>query len=159
MKETATPEHKPVIVVEHYEKVDGRLVSNLGAKGLSLGLTQWDDRRKVNISAKVWENTGEKCSVQSEELPLHRVLDLSILICRSLEYFQEAYRHEHLYDPQEPVIDRIALQGSAMTVGVCIDDESIDESIQLLSQALQENDEMNSERLRALAKILKDMGY
>ncbi|MGX1830888.1 DUF6530 family protein [Paenibacillus taichungensis] len=159
MKETVAPEHKPVVVAEHYEKVDGRLASNLGAKGLSLGLTQWGDRGKVNISAKTWENTGEKCSMQSEELPLHRVFDLSILICKSLEYFQEAYRHEHLYDPQEPVIDRIALQGNAMTVGVCIDDESINENIELFSQALQDNDEMNSERLRALAKILKDMGY
>lgn len=53
--------------------------------------------------------------MQSEELPLHRVLDLSILICSSLDHFQEAYRHD--------------------------------------------DDEMNSERLRTLAKILKDMGY
>jgi len=159
MKDAVALEHKPVVVVKHYEKVDGRLASNLGAKALSLGLAQWDDRGKVNISAKVWENTGEKCSVQSEELPLHRVLDLSILICRSLDHFQEAYRHEHLYDPQEPVIDRIALQGNAMTLGVSIDDESMNKNIQLFSQALQDDDEMNSERLRTLTKILKDMGY
>lgn len=46
-----------------------------------------------------------------------------------------------------------------MTVGISIDDESMNENIQLFSQALQDDDEMNSERLRTLAKILKDMGY
>lgn len=46
-------------------------------KGLSLGLAQWNDRGKVDISAKVWRYTGEKWSRQSEELPLHRVLDLA----------------------------------------------------------------------------------
>lgn len=53
MKEAVAPEHKPVVVVEDFEKVDGRLVSSLGAKGLSLGLAQWDDRGKVNISVRL----------------------------------------------------------------------------------------------------------
>ncbi|MFE6076260.1 DUF6530 family protein [Paenibacillus sp. NPDC057886] len=34
MKEAVALEHKPVVVVEHDEKVDGRLASNVGAKGL-----------------------------------------------------------------------------------------------------------------------------
>mgnify|MGYP003611816194 CR=1 FL=1 len=67
--------HKPVIVSEDYDKVDGRNHSS-DAKGLSLGLAQWNDRGKVDISAKVWRHTGGKWSRQSEELPLHRVLDL-----------------------------------------------------------------------------------
>lgn len=46
-----------------------------------------------------------------------------------------------------------------MTMGISIDDESMNENIQLFSQALQDDDEMNSERLRTLTKILKDMGY
>ena len=74
MKIPTTLKHKPVIAVENYENVDGRYAYNTDAKGLSLGLAQWNDRGKVDISAKVWRYTGEKWSRQSEELPLHRVL-------------------------------------------------------------------------------------
>ncbi|GGG51876.1 DUF6530 family protein [Paenibacillus radicis (ex Gao et al. 2016)] len=159
MKIPAALKHKPVVVAEKYEKVDGRLARNSDAKGLSLGLAQWNDRGKIDISAKVWRYTGEKWSRQSEELPIHRVLDLSILICRTLEHFSEAYRYEHLYDPQASVIDRIGLQGDAMTVAICTDNEKINDDIKLFSQALSDDDEMIGERLRALSKILQDMGY
>ena len=75
--------HKPVIISEDYENIDGRYEHNSDAKGLSLGLAQWNDRGKVDISAKVWRHTGGKWSRQSEELPIHRVIDLAILTCRS----------------------------------------------------------------------------
>lgn len=159
MEIPTTLKHKPVVVAKNYEKVDGRLAADTDAKGLSLGLAQWNDRGKVDISAKVWRYTGEKWSRQSEELPLHRVLDLSILICRTLAHFQEAYRYEHLYDPQQPVLDRIALQGNAMTVAVSTENEKINEDIKLFSQALNDDGEMIGERLRALSNILEDMGY
>lgn len=159
MKIPTTLKHKPVIVSDNYEQVDGRYARNTDAKGLSLGLAQWNDRGKVDISAKVWRYTGEKWSRQSEELPLHRVLDLSILICRSMAHFREAYRYEHLYDPQEPIIDRVGLQGDAMTVAVCTDNDKINEDIKLFNQALSDDDELIGERLRALSRILKDMGY
>lgn len=159
MKIPTTLKHKPVIVSENYEQVDGRYAGNTDAKGLSLGLAQWNDRGKVDISAKVWRYTGEKWSRQSEELPLHRVLDLSILICRAMAHFREAYRYERLYDPKSPVIDRVGLQGDAMTVAVCTDNEKINEDIKLFSQSLSDNDELIGERLRTLARILKDMGY
>jgi len=159
MKIPTTLKHKPVVVVENYEQVDGRLAQNTDAKGLSLGLAQWNDRGKVDISAKVWRYTGEKWSRQSEELPLHRVLDLSILICRSLVHFSEAYRYEHLYDPQEPVIDRVGLQGNAMTVAISTDNDRINEDIKLFNQALSDDGEMIGERLRTLSRMLKEMGY
>ncbi|GAE87945.1 DUF6530 family protein [Acetivibrio straminisolvens] len=151
--------HKPVIVCENYENVDGRYAYNSDAKGLSLGLAQWNDRGKVDISAKVWRYTGEKWSRQSEELPLHRVLDLAILVCRAKLHFQDAYRYEKLYDTEKPVIDRVGLQGDAMTVSVCTENEKIDEDIKLFSQALSEDGELIGERLRTLSRILKEMGY
>jgi len=123
--------HKPVIVSENYENVDGRKAYNSDAKGLSLGLAQWNDRGKLDISAKVWRYTGEKWSRQSEELPLHRVIDLAILVCRGYMYFQEAYRFPKFYDPDKPMIDRIGLQGDAMSVEVCTDNPMIDEDIRL----------------------------
>jgi hypothetical protein len=51
------------------------------------------------------------------------------------------------------------LQGNAMTVAICTDNERINEDIKLFSQALSDDGEMISERLRTLSKILKDMGY
>jgi hypothetical protein len=159
MKIPTTLKHKPVIVVENYEHVDGRYAYKSDAKGLSLGLAQWNDRGRLDISAKVWRHTGEKWSRQSEELPLHRVLDLAILICSSKLYFSAAYRNERLYDPDRPNIDRVGLQGDAMTVEVCTDNEKIDEDIQLFNQVLSNDDELIGERLLTLSRILKEMGY
>ena len=159
MKIPTALKHKPVIVSENYENVDGRYAYNSDAKGISLGLAQWNDRGKVDISAKVWRYTGEKWSRQSEELPLHRVLDLAILVCRTQLHFREAYRYEKLYDTENTVIDRIGLQGDAMTVEVCTDNEKINEDIKLFSQALSDDGEIIGERLRTLSAILKEMGY
>ncbi|MDF2677373.1 MAG: hypothetical protein K0Q97_1693 [Bacillota bacterium] len=159
MKIPTTLKHKPVIVSENYENVDGRNAYNSDAKGLSVGLAQWNDRGKVDISAKVWRYTGEKWSRQSEELPLHRVLDLAILVCSTKLHFKEAYRYKKLYDEEKTVIDRIGLQGDAMTVEVCTDNEKIDEDIKLFSQALSDDDEIIGERLRTLSRLLNEMGY
>jgi len=159
MKIPTSLKHKPVIVSENYENVDGRFAYHSDAKGLSLGLAQWNDRGKVDISAKVWRYTGEKWSRQSEELPLHRVLDLAILVCRAQQYFREAYRYEKLYDAEKTTIDRIGLQGDAMTVSVCTDNQMIDEDIKLFVQTLSVDDELIGERLATLARILKEMGY
>lgn len=159
MKIPTTLKHKPVIVSENYENVDGRYAYKSDAKGLSLGLAQWNDRGKVDVSAKVWRYTGEKWSRQSEELPLHRVLDLAILICRSKLHFREAYRYEKLFNTEDPIIDRVGLQGDAMTVAICTDNEKIEEDIKLFSQTLSVDDELIGERLRTLSRILKEMGY
>lgn len=159
MKIPTTLKHKPVIVSENYENIDGRKAYKTDAKGLSLGLAQWNDRGKVDISAKVWRYTGEKWSRQSEELPMHRVLDLAILICRSSLFFQDSYRFPKLYDPDKTLIDRIGLQGDAMSVSVCTENPLLDEDIKLFSQALSDDGELIGERLRVLSRLLKEMGY
>ena len=152
--------HKPVVVAEDYERIDGRSAYDSDAKGLSLGLAQWNDRGRVDISAKVWRYTGEKWSRQSEELPLHRVLDLAILACRAQLYFQEeAYRFPKGYDPEHPQIDRVGLQGDAMTVEVCRRNGHIDEDVQLFQQALARVGELLGERMAVLARILGELGY
>lgn len=159
MQIPTTLKHKPVISAADYENIDGRYAYKTDAKGLSLGLAQWNDRGIVDISAKVWRYTGEKWSRQSEEMPLHRVLDLAIFICRSHKYFREAYRFPKLYDPENAVIDRIGLQGDAMTVAVCTENERIDDDIQLFRDALVKDDELLSERYAVLSRLLKDLGY
>lgn len=159
MKIPTNLKHKPVIVAEDYSNVDGRKAYQSDAKGLSLGLAQWNERGRVDISAKVWRHTGERWSRQSEELPLHRVLDLAILVCRAMQHFNEAYVYENFYNPDNPVIDRVGLQGDAMTVAVCTENELINQDIKLFNQALAEDSELIGERLRVLARILKEMGY
>lgn len=151
--------HKPVIVAKDYDRVDGRYAGKTDAKGLSLGLAQWNDRGKVEISAKVWRHTGGKWSRQSEELPLHRVLDLAVLVCRTKAFMAEAYRQKDLYDPANPQIDRLPLQGEAFHLSVCTDNPVIGEDIKLFRQCLADDDEMISERLHILARLLRDMGY
>ena len=159
MKIPTTLKHKPVIVADNYENIDGRFAYNTDAKGLSLGLAQWNDRGKVDISAKVWRYTGEKWSRQSEELPLHRILDLAIFICSAQKHFREAYRFPDLYDPENPLLERVGLQGDAMTVSVCTDNEKIGEDIRLVRDALSRDDELLSERFAVLAKALRELGY
>ncbi|MEG2174255.1 MAG: DUF6530 family protein [Oscillospiraceae bacterium] len=154
-----TLKHKPVIVSENYESVDGRYAYVSDAKGLSLGLAQWNDRGKVEISAKVWRHTGGRWSRQSEELPLHRVLDLAILVCRARQYFFDSYRYPLLYDPEHPMIDRLGLQGDAMTVEVCMENPMLNEDIRMFSKVLSQDDELLSERLHLLANLLREMGY
>jgi hypothetical protein len=160
MKIPTELKHKPVIISDDYGNIDGRYAYNTDAQGLSLGLAQWNDRGKVDISAKVWRHTGEKWSRQSEELPIHRVLDLAILICRAKQYFaNEGYRFEKLYDTENTIIERIGIQGDAMTVEICADNPKIDEDIKLFQQAFSNDDEIISERLRRLSGILKEMGF
>nr|WP_312578503.1 DUF6530 family protein [Sedimentibacter sp.] len=160
MKIPVTLKHKPVITVEDYENIDGRMAYKTDAKGLSLGLAQWNDRGKVDISAKVWRYTGEKWSRQSEELPFHRVLDLAILICKSMRYFrEESYKHKKLYDENNPELERVGLQGDAMTVSVCTENPMIDEDIKMFLDVLGEDSELMGERLRTLSAVLKEMGY
>ena len=155
-----TLKHKPVLVAEDYGRIDGRTAYGSDAQGLSLGLAQWNDRGKVDISAKVWRHTGEKWSRQSEELPLHRVLDLAILTCEAQRYLREdAYKYPDFYDPDHPQFGRVGLQGDAMTVTVCTENEHIQEDIRLFQDALARDSELLGERMAVLARILGELGY
>ncbi len=160
MKIPVNLKHKPVIVAEDYSHVDGRQAYQSDAQGLSLGLAQWNDRGRVDISAKVWRHTGGKWSRQSEELPLHRVLDLAIFLIRGLAYFrEEAYRHPGYYNRQQPEIDRIGLQGDALTLAMALDNPLLDQDIRLFLEALGRDDELLGERLAVLSRLLRQLGY
>lgn len=149
--------HKPVIVSEDYDRIDGRKSQNSDAKGLSLGLAQWNERGNVDISAKVWRHTGGKWSRQSEELPLHRVLDLAILIVKARKVFLERYHKNEKDYPNYPLLERIGLQGDAMNVAVCEDNPFIEEDMDLFEATLAKDDEIISERLNVLGSLIKDL--
>ena len=157
MKIPTELKHKPVIVSEDYDLIDGRNANASDAKGLSLGLAQWNDRGNVDISAKIWRHTGEKWSRQSEEMPLHRVLDLAILICKTRQFFMERYRKNEKDYPTYPLLNRIGLQGGAMNVSICKDNEQIENDIKLFDDTLHKDDEIISERLNVLYGLLKEI--
>lgn len=77
--------HRPILTVEGYDQLDGPHAGNTDAAGLSVGIAQWNGPGRNELSAKVWRHTGEKWSRQSEELPLHRVLDLATLVCKAIQ--------------------------------------------------------------------------
>lgn len=77
MKTPKKLKHKPIVSVNDYDKIDGKYKNNTDAKALSLGKDQYDNNE---ISLKIWRNVNSKWSRQSEELPLHRNLDLTILL-------------------------------------------------------------------------------
>jgi hypothetical protein len=157
MKIPTSLKHKPVIVSEAYDRIDGRDANGSEAKGLSLGLAQWNERGNVDISAKIWRHTGEKWSRQSEEMPLHRVLDLAILICRAKLFFRERYRKSKTDYPKYPLLDRIGLQGGGLNVSVCTDNDHLDDDMELFDRCLHKDDEIISERLNILAELLNTL--
>ncbi len=74
--------HKPIIAVNDYNELDGKYSPNTDAQSLSIGIAQYDDNE---VSAKVFRLVNDRWSRQSEELPIHRVLDLTILIIASMK--------------------------------------------------------------------------
>jgi hypothetical protein len=76
--------HRPFFMLP-YEPFDGRYARNTDAKYLSIGHAQWrSNEDPYPISAKVWRYPDNKWSRMSEELPLHRVIDLCILMTEAL---------------------------------------------------------------------------
>jgi hypothetical protein len=73
--------HKPIISVNDYDAIDGKYASNTDAQALCIGNAQYS---RDEISAKVFRKVKGRWSRQSEELPIHRVLDLAVLIVASM---------------------------------------------------------------------------
>ena len=74
--------HKSILFVDSYNEIDGFYAGDDDdARSLSVGYAQYDE---TDISLKVFRRVNGKWGRQSEELPIHRVLDLCILFLRSL---------------------------------------------------------------------------
>lgn len=77
-------------------------------------------------------------------MPFYRVLDLAILICQVRKIFMEhCHKSEKSY-PNYPVLDRIGLQGVAINVKVCIDNEQIETDMNIFDDCLHRDDEIIS---------------
>lgn len=88
MKSPKHLQHEPIVSVNDYDKIDALYVNNTDVRALSIGKAQYD---KNEISLKVWRHNNGKWSRQSEELPIHRNLDLSVLFLASISVDESAH--------------------------------------------------------------------
>ena len=72
-------------------------------------------------------------------------------------YFSKRYHKSDADYPKFPTIDRIGLQGDAMDVSICVDNEHLEEDIQLFDDCLHQDDEIISERLNVLSSLLDEL--
>lgn len=136
-----------VLQVNDYNQVDGKFAYTKKDKKILVGCEE------AGIILKITEDG------QEIELPFHRVLDLALVASKSLVYFQEAYRHPKLYDPNNPIIGKIGLQGSNMTLAVNMENKNIDQAIDQLSREINEQGELIGERIRMISEELEELGY
>jgi len=73
--------HQPITSIDDYSQHDGIYANSTDVESLSIGKAQYDSNE---ISAKVFRYTGTKWSRQSEEVPLHRIFDLTTTILKSI---------------------------------------------------------------------------
>lgn len=152
--------HRPVVCIDDYDTIDGPYAQNgTDVRSIDLGLAQWDP---YDISAKVWRFVGSeeggKWSRQSEELPLHRVLDLAILIAEAVKLSKEA-QTSGKYEGTFP-----QLQGKELKIETGKEYEDGPDIKSNLAKSFagaleRENKEYLAERFAVLASLLKGMGY
>lgn len=148
---------KIVVTASGYNRLDGRNAYHSDIKRLTLGAPTLKENQAMQIAAQLWKAQEDGTLKVSTELPIHQIFDLMIVLGRTLLYFKEAYRLPLLYDPDNPTIERIGLQGEALPVAICKDNPNINKDIQGFSQALNDLGELTGERLRTLTRILNEL--
>lgn len=148
---------KIVMAANEYDRIDGKNAYRSSVKRLTLGAPGLEEHKSMPIAAQIWKEQADGTLAVSCELPVHQVFDLMILLSRTLLHFKEAYRLPLLYDPDDPIIERVGIQGDAMSVAVCTDNPDINGDILEFSQSLSDLGELTGERLRALARILQEL--
>ena len=148
---------KVVMVSNDYDRIDGRNAYQSDIKCLTLGAPMREENKKMQIAAQIWKKDKNGEFILAEELPIHQIFDLMILLSKTLLYFKEAYRFPLLYDPEKPTVERIGVQGGVLPVEVCTDNRNINEDIKAFAQSLNDLGELIGERQRALNHILKEL--
>ena len=148
-----------VMIADQYDRIDGKNADKSNIKRLTLGTPTLEINKNMKIAVQIWEETANGELELTTELPIHQVLDLMIFLSRTLLYFGEAYRLPLLYDPENPTVERIGVQGGVLPVVVCTENPNINEDIQKFSQALNDLGELTGERLRVLSRIFEEMEY
>ena len=149
--------NETVIVANGYDRVDGRNAYQSNIKRLTLGAPMLEENAKTQIAAQIWRHGHEGKLVLAQELPIHQIFDLMILVSQTLLYFKEAYRLPLLYDPEKPTVERIGVQGEVLPIEVCLDNHTINEDIKAFAQSLNNLGELIGERQRVLSRILDEL--
>ena len=129
---------KIVLTAQGYDRVDGRNAYQSTVKKLTLGAPVNEENKKMQIAAQLWKENKDGELEISMEIPIHQIFDLMIFLSRTLLYFKEAYRFPLLYNPDNPTVERIGVQGGVLPVEICVDNPNINEDIQTFSQSLSD---------------------
>lgn len=159
--------HKPVLVTKSYPTVDGMYANNTDVVDLDIGLAQWDNDE---VSAKIWRAICKKISEkpemkrrvfsrQSEDIPLHRILDLTLLLLEALENSEKISNGTFAREEM-----RIS-ENESVEVELCENESEKEEKdekerlkkfVRILTAT---KNEYLDGRLKTIAKRLKDLGY
>lgn len=148
---------KIVLTAQGYDRVDGRNAYQSTVKKLTLGAPVNEENKKMQIAAQLWKENKDGELEISMEIPIHQIFDLMIFLSRTLLYFKEAYRFPLLYNPDNPTVERIGVQGGVLPMEICVDNPNINEDIQTFSQSLSDLGELTGERLRTLTHIIEEL--
>lgn len=146
-----------VMVSKDYDRIDGRNAYTSSIKRFTLGAPMREENQNMQIAAQIWKQDQDGEWILAQELPVHQIFDLMIFLSRALLYFKEAYRLPLLYDPGNPCVERIGLQGGVMPVEICTDNENINEDIKAFAQSLNDLGEIIGERQRVLSRMLEEL--
>ena len=146
-----------VMMSEGYDRIDGKNAYKSDIKRLTLGLPMLEENKKMQLAIQIWKQSKEGELNLAQELPIHQVFDLAIFLSRTLLYFKEAYRMPLLYDPENPTLERIGLQGGVLPIEVCTDNKNINRDIREFAQSVGDLGELIGERRRVLNRILEEL--
>jgi len=135
-------EHKPIYAFP-YEHFDGIYVGNTDAKYISVGIAQYDSN---HVSIKTMRYNGQ-WSRQAEELPLHRVIDMSLFLAKVI------------FDTTNGGVSlskRTFLNQTSSDINVRQEQCGSDE-IATYNAFLNQNRQLLQDRLNALRDVLNDL--
>jgi hypothetical protein len=155
-------DHKPIFSVKGYDKINGHYAAEGDIEDLTLGLSKGEHDERADLSIKMWpkkEGVNTMGTAHTDELSVSQVLDMAILTAQASLYMQEAYRFDKFYDPENPQVEIIGLQGNRMTVNVDTTNPTLDEDIVQFYDTINKEGELLGERYRTLKRLLDELGY
>ena len=146
-----------VIVSNGYDRIDGRNAYHSDIRRLTLGIPTMEENKNMQVALQIWREKENGSQSIDMEIPIHHILDFMLLLARTMQHFRDAYRYPLLYNPDNPEIERIGVQGGVLPVRICTENSNIDDDIKKFSQALSDLGELTGERMRVLSRILEEM--
>ena len=153
-----TLKHKPVLVAEDYGRIDGRTAYGSDAQGLSWAWPSGTTGARWTSPPRCGGTPGRSGPASRRSCPSTGCWIWRFWPARPPPFSRGAPPFPRGYDPEHPQVDRIGLQGDAMTVEVCTSSDHIDEDLRLFQDALARDGELLGERMRVLARLLGELG-